>query len=341
MAALVRTRVLPVRVSDTQWCAHTGSVFTCSALHCHWRAKLMPFNTASSSARLICWASFSGRSQQASSSTVSCLSNATPIAKELASTQTFSSRPSTHQSPWTGSSHCTESTISDIIRCGKLSFVLSSQPFVTELALLLSTPQATRSQPHTGKCPTSLLHKENSARRVTISGASGTMLPRFHRNLPCSVATANPNTRAPSSNRSVSLHSSPNLARCSLTRVAGIFVDIDVVNVCRCRVAHSLLLRQHRADNDFHGERSHLHNLLGTSTGVRLRTVYFRKQASILFIFCSSVTSFLHAAHTIYTACQKGSFILPPTHMQIHIAKSIYYHTSINSVTNLQTMQIF
>ena len=202
--------------------ARTQSVFSCSTLRCQWRAKLMHFNTASSSARLICWASFSGRSQQVSSSTVSCLSNATPIAKELASTHTFSSRPSEHQSPWAGSSRCTESTVSDIIRCSKLSLISSSQPFVTELSLLLSTPQATRSQPHTGKCPTSLPHKENTARRVTISGASVTMLPRFHRNLPCSIATANPYTRVSSSNRSGSLHSSPNLARWPLTRVAGI-----------------------------------------------------------------------------------------------------------------------
>ena len=62
VAALVRTRALPVRVSDTQWCTHTESVFTCSTLHCHWRDNLMPFNTASRLARLICWASFSGRS---------------------------------------------------------------------------------------------------------------------------------------------------------------------------------------------------------------------------------------------------------------------------------------
>ena len=198
VAALVRTRVLPVRVSDTQWCTHTESVFTCSTLHCHWRAKLMPFNMAFSLGRLIYWALFSGRSQQASSSTVSCLSNATPIAKELASTHTFNSRPSTHQSPWAGSSHLTESTVSDIIRCSKLSLVSSSQPFVTEFALFLSTPQATRSQPHTGKCLTSLPHKESTARHVTISGASGTMLPHFHRILPYSIATANSNTHAAS-----------------------------------------------------------------------------------------------------------------------------------------------
>ena len=29
VAALVRTHVLPIRVSDTQWCMHTESVFTC------------------------------------------------------------------------------------------------------------------------------------------------------------------------------------------------------------------------------------------------------------------------------------------------------------------------
>ena len=117
VAALVRTHVLPVRVSDTQWCTHTESVFLCSTLHYHWRAKLMPFNTASSLARLIFGASFSGHSQQASSSTVSCLSNATPIAKELASTHMFSSHPSTYQSPWTGLSHHTESTLYAAASC--------------------------------------------------------------------------------------------------------------------------------------------------------------------------------------------------------------------------------
>ena len=136
--------------------------------------------------------SFSGRSQQASSNTVSYLSNATLIAKELASTHTFSSRPSTHQSPWAGSSCCTESTVSDIIRCSKLSLVSSFQPFVIELTLLLSTLQITLSQPHTEKCPTSFPHKENTACHMTISGASGTMLPCFHRNLPCSITTCQP-----------------------------------------------------------------------------------------------------------------------------------------------------
>ena len=114
------------------------------------------------------------------------------------------------------------SPVSDIIHCSKLSPISSSQSFVTKLALLLSTPQATWSQPHTRKCPTSLLHKENTACHVTISGASGTMLPCFHHNLLCSIATANPNTHALSSSCSGSLHLSLNLARCSLTQVVGI-----------------------------------------------------------------------------------------------------------------------
>lgn len=49
----------------------------------------MPFSIASISAKFICWTSFSGRSQQASSTTDSCLSNATPFARELRSTHTY------------------------------------------------------------------------------------------------------------------------------------------------------------------------------------------------------------------------------------------------------------
>ena len=129
-AALICTRVLPVRESDIQWYTHTESVFTCSILHCHSRAKLMPFNTTSSLARLICWVSFSGHSQQASSSTVSSLCNATQIAKELALIHTFSSHL------YGLDFLAAQSIESDIICCSKLSLVSSSQPFVIKLALL-------------------------------------------------------------------------------------------------------------------------------------------------------------------------------------------------------------
>ena len=166
IAVLVRTRALPVRVSDNQWYTHTESVFTCNTLLCHWRAKLTPFNTASSSTKLICWVSFCGRSQQTSSSTVMRLSKATPIAREQISTHTFGFGLSTHQFLRAGSSHCTEPTVSDTVHWKRASLVSSSQPFVTKLALLLSIPQATRSQVHTrggggGGYPTSLIHREN------------------------------------------------------------------------------------------------------------------------------------------------------------------------------------
>ena len=79
---------------------------------------------------------------------------------ELASTHMFSCWLSMHQSPWAGSSCCTESTVSDTMCWRRVSFVLSSQPFVTKFALLLSIMQATRSQPHIRRCPTSLPHRE-------------------------------------------------------------------------------------------------------------------------------------------------------------------------------------
>ena len=120
----------------------------------------MPFNTVSSSTRFICWASFSSCNQQAYSSTVLCLSKATLITRELASNHMFSSLLSTHQSPQAGSSHCTEPTVSDTMRGKRVSLISLSQPFVTELALLLSILQATWSPPYTGRCPISFTHRE-------------------------------------------------------------------------------------------------------------------------------------------------------------------------------------
>ena len=137
LTALVRTLAFPVSVSYIQWYTHTESVFTSSTLPCHWRAKLMPFNMPS---KLMCWVSASGHNQQASSNTISRYSKATPIARELASTHTFSSMLSTHQSPQAGSSCCTDSMVSNVIRCSTVSLASPSQPFVTELAHLLSIP---------------------------------------------------------------------------------------------------------------------------------------------------------------------------------------------------------
>ena len=207
----------PVTVSDIQWYTHSESVFMGSTLPCHRRVQLIPFNAASSSAKLMCWASASDRSQQTSSNTVSRHSKATPIARELASTHTFSSWLSTHQSPQAGSSCYTDSMVSDIIRCSTVSLASSSQSFATELARFLNIPQATRSQLHTGRFPTSRPHKEKTVRRVTTLGTSGTTLSRFNRNSPCSILTANPSTCALSFNHSGILHFNPNCAGCRHT----------------------------------------------------------------------------------------------------------------------------
>ena len=67
---------------------------------------------ASSSARFMCLASFSRRSQKASSTMAPLASRITPMASELASTKTVNSLPSTHQSPHTGSSRVTLVTVS-------------------------------------------------------------------------------------------------------------------------------------------------------------------------------------------------------------------------------------
>ena len=116
---------------------------------------------------------FSSCSQQASSSTDLCLSKATPIIKELASTHTFRSWPSTHQSPQARSSHCIEPMVSDTMHWRRASLFSLSQPFMIEFVLLLSILQATWSQPHTERCPTSLLHKENTVHHMTIPGVIG------------------------------------------------------------------------------------------------------------------------------------------------------------------------
>ena len=50
-----------------------------------------------------------------------------------------------------------------------------------------------------------------------------------------------------------------------------------------------------------------------TSAGGLLVSYYIRKQVYFVFIFRSSATSFLHATHTIYVACQKGSSSRYPT----------------------------
>ena len=152
-AALVFTRAFPVKVSEIHRCTHTKSVTKCNTVASHWRAKLAPLRGASSSARLMCWASLVGRSQHASSTTVPFVSNATPVATEFASTQTVISLPSIHQFPSTGSASRTLVKVSANIWQREAFVILLSQPFVTAVARRFINATATLSHPHTGKWP--------------------------------------------------------------------------------------------------------------------------------------------------------------------------------------------
>ena len=208
LAALVRTRALPVRMLDTQWHMHKESVFTCSTLLCHWRVKLMPFNTASSLTSLICWASFSGCSQQASSCTVLCLYRVqflaiyTPISMG-----------------WIILLYSAHSLRHHALVEGILCFVIPALHDQTCSPLEYSTSHTELSMHR------EVLNKPPTHREYHLScdvlGASETMLPCLHHNSPGSITTASPSTHSPSFNHSGSLHSSPNWARCFLTQVVG------------------------------------------------------------------------------------------------------------------------
>ena len=77
------------------------------------------------------------------------------------------------------------------------SRVSSSHPVVTALALRFTNAAATRSQPHTGRCPVSRPHTEKTARRVSTLGTFGRSPSRRHLSLPRYSQTYTPNTRAP------------------------------------------------------------------------------------------------------------------------------------------------
>ena len=208
-AALVFTRALPVKMSEIHRCTHTESVTKYNTVASHWRAKLIPLRAASSSARLMCWASLIGRSQHASSMTVLFVSNATPVAMELASTQIVISLPSKHQFSPMGSASRTLVIVSANIWLREAFFILSSQPFVTAVARRFINATATLSHPHTGKWPTSFPQRENMRRRVNLLGISGIWLPRFHRRVSSFSQTCKPRTLAPSLSRTGSLETKP------------------------------------------------------------------------------------------------------------------------------------
>ena len=86
-----RMLILSMNAHDLLWIqAVTESVTMWSTLTCHWSTRLTPFKVASISARFMCLASFSSRSQQASTLMALLVSRVTPMASELASTQIYS-----------------------------------------------------------------------------------------------------------------------------------------------------------------------------------------------------------------------------------------------------------
>ena len=171
-------------------------MWRCTTLACHWSARLRPFSVASSSTKLICWASFFRRSQYASSKTVPNRSNTTPVAKELASTHAFSSCPDTCHSPWARSLLRTLVYVSAIICLRESSSTISSHPSVTAVVHLFSTPVVAWNHPQTDKCPTNLPQIENVMRRFNTQGNSGTGLSHFYRKVLHSSQTSRPCTRA-------------------------------------------------------------------------------------------------------------------------------------------------
>ena len=108
--ALVFTRAFPVKVSEIHWCTHAESVTKC--------------NTEMS---------LVGCSQHAFSMPVPFVSNVTPVAMELASTQTVISLLSIHQFPPTGSASHTLIKVSANIWQREAFLILSSQPFLLQL----------------------------------------------------------------------------------------------------------------------------------------------------------------------------------------------------------------
>ena len=208
-AALVFARALPVKVSEIHRCTHAESVTKCNTVASHWRAKLIPLRTASSSARLISWASLIGRGQYASSMTFPFVSNVSPVAMELASTQAVISLPSVHRFPPTRSASRTLVKVSANIWLSETFLILSSQPFVTAFVRRFINATATLSYPYTGKWPTGFPQREYTRRWVNLFGISRIWLPRFNRRVPSFSQTWKPRTLAPSLSRTGSLETKP------------------------------------------------------------------------------------------------------------------------------------
>lgn len=152
VADFVHTREFPYSVSETYRCTHIDSIFRWITVAFQCNSILMPNKIGPSSARLICLSTCSDRSQMASSTRDSPHYTTRPVVvKELASTQTVTSRPSTQPS-LCDKSFCVNLLIMSVnIRLWGGSCTCSSQPVVSEFVRRFMNEVATRSQLHTGR----------------------------------------------------------------------------------------------------------------------------------------------------------------------------------------------
>ena len=155
---LVCTLAFPVKVSMIHLCTQADSIKKCSIV-------ASPINANDiASAKFMCCTSFSFRNQLASSIAVPSYSSETPVASELASTQTSNLGASTHHLPYMRSFVGIIEIISSIIVVNGTSFTLSFQPSVTAAAILFVNAAATLCHLITEKWSTSLPHCENTVR---------------------------------------------------------------------------------------------------------------------------------------------------------------------------------
>ena len=123
------------------------------------------------------------------------------------------------------------------------SCVSSSHLVVTALALRFTNAAATRSQPHTGKCPVSRPHTEKTARRVSTLGTFG----RSPSKLAALLPDVYPNTRAPLLSCSGFLQVSPNRSRYVFTWAAEhtTFVNKYVIDIRGGSATDGFILPDH------------------------------------------------------------------------------------------------
>lgn len=127
-----------------------------------------------------------------------------------------------------------------IMHFSGISSVSSSQPCMKMGAWHLIKPIAAQSYSHMGKCPTSFPHmikKKKILPCMMIWGTVTKLLFCHYYRLPCRPATSSTSTQVSFCKFSGSLLVSLNLTRRFFFMVAAdatSFVDIDILNICRC-----------------------------------------------------------------------------------------------------------